>query len=71
MEEQITFEAYRKKLRAGTLGDKKYFLPTFRGDEEVTGIRTFSDGDWAVCGKANGGFGLSYCVHAGTIIIVK
>lgn len=71
MRETITFETYKKRLTNGMLGDKKYFLPTFNGEQEVTGIRTFSDGDWVVCGKANAGFGLSYCIHAGTIIIVK
>lgn len=71
MRETITFETYKKRFIAGTLGDKKYFLPTFQGDKEVTGIRSFSDGDWVVCGKDNGGFGMSYCIHAGTILIVK
>jgi len=67
MSEKITFETYQKRFVAGTLGDKKYFL----GDKEVTGIRSFSDGAWVVCGKENAGFGMSYCIHMGTIITVK
>ncbi len=63
----IAYETYKERFVAGTLGNKKYFL----GDKEITGIRTFSDGDWVVCGKENGGFGMSFCIHAGTIIIVK
>jgi len=71
MSEKITFETYQKRFADGKLGDKKYFLPTFNGEEEVTGIRSFSHGDWVVCGKANAGFGLSFCVLAETILIVK
>ena len=73
MSEQISFADYKERFKSGSLGDKRYFLSSSKSnnEKEVTGIRSFSDGDWVVCGKDNAGFGLSYMVHSGTAIIVK
>lgn len=47
---------------------KPVFIDTFNGPQEVTGIRWPETNPWVVCGKDNGGFGMSYCVHYGTAL---
>jgi len=46
--------------------DSTLWLSTFNGPLQVTGIRWPETNPWIVCGKANAGFGLSFCVHYGT-----
>lgn len=49
----------------------RVFIDTFAGREEVTSIRWPETDPWVVCGKANAGFGISYCVHYGTRLLVE
>ena len=46
----------------GKAEGKKVYTETAWGRKEVTSFRRFSDGPWIVCGKDNGGFGMSYAV---------
>ncbi len=47
------------------------YLPTAFGEYEVTGINWPHTDPWIVCGKANGGYGQSFCVHYDTRLIVR
>lgn len=58
-------------LKDGFPKGKKVYLETAWGLQEVTSIRMFSDGPWLVCGKENGGFGLSYSVSTSRKLEVK
>lgn len=44
------------------------YIDTAWGFQEVSGIRNFSDGPWVVCGKENGGFGISHMVLMESIL---
>lgn len=67
---KITVGEYIDLAKAGRL-PAKVFIPTAWGEQEVTSIRWPDTDPWIVCGKENGGFGLSYCVHYGTTLIVR
>lgn len=44
------------------------YIKTAWGYAEVSYIRNPRTDPWAVCGKENGGFGQSFCVHGGTTV---
>ena len=69
-EKTITFEQYKKDWEKGSTPYIPYLSTSF-GEMEVTGIRTFSDGDSAVCGKANAGFGRSFMVKPQAVLKIK
>lgn len=45
--------------------DLPLYIATAWGPMEVTAVQYGGDG-WVYCGKANAGFGQSFCVHYGT-----
>lgn len=59
----ITVEEYKRFADDIRRRGSRVYLNGSRERLEVTGLREFSDGPWVVCGKANAGFGLSFCVR--------
>ena len=47
------------------------FIPTAWGPKEVSHIKWPESNPWAHCPKDNGGFGMSYCVHYGTELLLS
>jgi hypothetical protein len=58
-----------KDYMDGKLEGKVVYLNTFNGKQEVTSMRVLGQDLWAVCGKDNGGFGMSYMVGADTKLV--
>ena len=44
------------------------FLPTWNGEHRVSYVDQFG---WAHCPEDNGGFGMSYCVHYGMLLVAR
>ena len=44
------------------------YIDTAWGRKEVTSLQRDY---WVRCGRDNGGFGMSFCCHAGTILILE
>lgn len=60
-------------LKGGT-GDRRVFIETFYGLEEVARVDRdfYGRGSLSVyCPKSNGGFGFNYAVHVGTPLLVE
>ena len=75
MSNQITVRDF---IREGEYKDGAFlfhgqcvYLSTFSGEHLVGHIRWPVTDPWAVCPKANGGFGLSFCVSYETPLILK
>jgi len=64
MEHTINFKEYEENTEK--YAGSKVYLDTFNGREEVTGHRN----GWAVCGKANAGFGLSFMMSSTDKLVV-
>jgi len=58
--------AYDEASRLFLYRGQRVFISTAFGDLLVSHIRWASTDPWAVCPKANGGFGQSFCVCSNT-----
>lgn len=47
------------------------FVPTAWGPKEVSYVKWPESDPWVYCPKDNGGFGMSYCVHYGTELLLQ
>lgn len=68
---ELTTMTVREFIDNGTPEGCSAFLPTAWGEQFVSYIKFPDGGPWAYCPKDNGGFGMSYAIHYGTMLVVR